>query len=97
MIFTLGLTAVMVMSMISVRSGAHSIGDFVLVNAMMIQLFQPLSYLGMVYRELRQSTIDIEMMFDIMAQNPEVKDRPGAKPLAAGPGEIRFENVVFSL
>jgi ATP-binding cassette, subfamily B, heavy metal transporter len=94
-IFTLGLTAVMVMSMMSVRSGAHSIGDFVLVNAMMIQLYQPLSYLGMVYRELRQSTIDIEMMFDIMAQNPEVKDRPGAKPLAAGPGEIRFENVYF--
>ena len=62
--------------------GAHTIGDFVLVNAMMIQLFQPLSYLGMVYRELRQATIDIEMMFDIMAQNPEVKDRPGAKPLA---------------
>ncbi len=94
-IFTLGLTGVMMMSILGVAKGANTIGDFVLVNAMMIQLYQPLSYLGMVYRELRQSTIDIEMMFDIMAQNPEVKDRPGAMPLAAGPGAIRFENVFF--
>ncbi|VTZ21696.1 ATM1-type heavy metal exporter [Methylocella tundrae] len=94
-IFTFGLTAVMIMSLAGVRSGSHTIGDFILVNAMMIQLFQPLSYLGMVYRELRQSTIDIEMMFDIMSQNPEVKDRPGAKQLAVGKGEIRFENVFF--
>jgi ATP-binding cassette subfamily B protein len=95
-IFTLGLTGVMMMSILGVARGANTIGDFVLVNAMMIQLYQPLSYLGMVYRELRQSTIDIEMMFDIMAQNPEVKDRPGARPLKVGRGDIRFENVFFS-
>ncbi|WP_180982414.1 ABCB family ABC transporter ATP-binding protein/permease [Methylocella silvestris] len=94
-IFTCGLTAVMIMSMKGVMSGKNTIGDFVLVNAMMIQLFQPLSFLGMVYREIRQSLIDIEMMFDIMAQNPEVKDRPGAKPLAVERGAIRFENVSF--
>jgi len=94
-IFTIGLTGVMMMSIAGVARGANTVGDFVLVNAMMIQLYQPLSYLGMVYRELRQSTIDIEMMFDIMAQNPEVKDRPGARALKVGRGDIRFENVFF--
>ncbi len=94
-IFTLGLTAVMAMSVGGVRSGENTIGDLILVNAMMIQLYQPLSYMGMVYRELRQSTIDIEMMFDIMAQNPEVKDRPGAAPIKVARGGVRFDNVVF--
>ncbi|WP_395666597.1 ABCB family ABC transporter ATP-binding protein/permease [Methylocella sp.] len=94
-IFTAGLVAVMVMSARGVMAGENSIGAFVLVNAMMIQLYQPLSYLGMVYREIRQSLIDIEMMFDILAQNPEVRDRPGAKPLVAARGEVRFENVAF--
>ena len=95
-IFTVGLTAVMAMSMRGVARGENSVGDFVLVNAMMIQLYQPLSYLGMVYREIRQSLIDIETMFEIMAQTPEVKDRPGAKPLVVGAGDVRFENVSFS-
>ncbi|WP_374305377.1 ABC transporter ATP-binding protein/permease [Methylocella sp.] len=95
-IFTVGLTAVMAMSMRGVARGENSVGDFVLVNAMMIQLYQPLSYLGMVYREIRQSLIDIETMFEIMAQTPEVKDRPDAKPIVVGAGDVRFENVSFS-
>ncbi len=94
-IFTLGLTGVMMLSIAGVKNGTNTIGDFVLVNAMMIQLYQPLNFMGMVYRDLRQSTIDIEMMFDIMAQNTEVEDRPGAKPLVAAKGAIRFENVFF--
>lgn len=94
-IFTLGLTSVMAMSVSGVRSGAHTVGDFVLVNAMMIQLYQPLSYIGLVYREIRQAMIDIEMMFDILTQDPEVEDRPGAEPLVVKEGRLRFENVFF--
>ena len=95
-IFTIGLTAVMMMAVAAIRNGTHSVGDFVLVNAMMIQLYQPLNFMGMVYREVKQATIDIEMMFDILAQNAEVCDRPGARPLVVGGGAVCFENVRFS-
>jgi ATP-binding cassette subfamily B protein len=94
-IFTLGLMAVMAMSVEGVRAGTNTVGDFVLINAMMIQLYQPLNFMGLVYREIRQATIDIEMMFHILAQNPEIQDRPGAKPLRVTSGHLRFENVVF--
>ncbi len=99
-IFTAGLTAVMMMAVAGIRSGRTSVGDFVLVNAMMIQLYQPLSFMGMVYREVKQATIDLEMMFDILGQNAEIRDRPGARPLRVGTGregaEVRFEDVRFS-
>lgn len=94
-IFTLGLTGVMALSAYGVQAGVHTVGDFVLVNAMMIQLYQPLSYIGLIYREIRQATIDLDMMFDILTQDPEVEDRPGAKPLVVTKGEVRFENVFF--
>ncbi len=94
-IFTAGLTAVMMMSILGIRNGTHSVGDFVLVNAMMIQLYQPLSFMGMVYREVKQATIDIEMMFDVLGQDAEIKDRPGAPTLQVPQGHVRFENVVF--
>jgi ATP-binding cassette, subfamily B, heavy metal transporter len=94
-IFTLGLTAVMVMSITGIRAGHNTVGDFVLVNAMMIQLYQPLNFLGMVYRDIRQAKIDLEMMFDILAQHPEIADEPGAKPLVVTGGHLRFENVFF--
>jgi ABC-type transport system involved in Fe-S cluster assembly fused permease/ATPase subunit len=94
-IFTLGLTAVMAMSIVGIRAGRNSVGDFVLVNAMMIQLYQPLNFLGMVYRDIRQAKIDLEMMFDILAEHPEIGDRPGAKPLVVLGGYLRFENVSF--
>ena len=94
-IFTLGLTAVMAMSITGIRAGHNSVGDFVLINAMMIQLYQPLNFLGMVYRDVRQAKIDLEMMFDILAQHPEIADRPGAKPLVVTGGRLRFDNVFF--
>ncbi len=95
-IFTAGLTGIMMMAVAGIRSGHHSVGDFVLVNAMMIQLYQPLNFMGMVYREVKQATIDIEMMFDILGQNAEIADKPGARPLAVGQGVVRFENVRFA-
>ncbi|HEY8033494.1 MAG TPA: ABC transporter ATP-binding protein/permease [Methylocella sp.] len=94
-IFTCGLTAAMAMSIEGIKSGAHTVGDFVLINAMMIQLYQPLNFMGVVYREIRQAAIDIEMMFAILGQHPEVEDRPGAKPLAVTSGRLSFEHVSF--
>ena len=95
-IFTVGLAVIMMMSVQGIRSGTHSVGDFVLVNAMMIQLYQPLNFMGMVYREVKQATIDIEMMFDILGQNAEIEDDPSALPLRVPEGHVRFENVRFS-
>ncbi|MGA7803314.1 ABCB family ABC transporter ATP-binding protein/permease [Bradyrhizobium sp.] len=95
-IFTVGLTATMIMCAIGVRSGRNSVGDFVMVNAMMIQLYQPLNFMGMVYREIKQAIIDIEKMFDVLAREPEIEDVPGAKPLLVTSGSVRFESVSFS-
>ncbi len=95
-IFTVGLAGVMMMSVSGIRQGTHTVGDFVLVNAMMIQLYQPLNFMGMVYREVKQATIDIEMMFDILGQNAEITDRPDAPALRAQRAHVRFEDVSFS-
>ena len=95
-IFTCGLTATMLMCAIGVRNGTNTVGDFVMVNAMMIQLYQPLNFMGMVYREIKQAVIDIEKMFGVLQRNPEVKDLPGAKPLLVSAGAVRFDNVQFS-
>jgi ATP-binding cassette, subfamily B, heavy metal transporter len=96
MIFTVGLAAVMVMCAYGIKQGTNTVGDFVMINAMMIQLYQPLNFMGMVYREIKQAVIDIERMFAILARDPEIKDKPGAKPLAIKRGAIRFENVSFA-
>ena len=96
LIFTLGLAAVMVLCAYEIAAGTKTVGDFVLINAMMIQLYQPLNFMGMVYREIKQALIDIETMFSILAREPEIKDVPGAKPLKVANGDVRFENVVFS-
>ena len=95
-IFTAGLTAIMLMCAAGVRNGTHTVGDFVLVNAMMIQLYQPLNFMGMVYREIKQAIIDIEKMFNVLARNPEIKDVPDARPLIVTSGNLRFEDVRFS-
>jgi ATP-binding cassette subfamily B protein len=95
-IFTCGLTATMLMCAIGVRSGRNTVGDFVMVNAMMIQLYQPLNFMGMVYREIKQAVIDIEKMFGVLQRRAEVKDLPGAKPLVVTSGRVRFDNVRFS-
>jgi ATP-binding cassette, subfamily B, heavy metal transporter len=95
-IFTLGLSAAMVLCVVGIERGTHTVGDFVMINAMMIQLYQPLNFMGMVYREIKQALIDIETLFAVLRQQPEVKDRPGAKPLLVEAGTIRFEDVAFS-
>src|SRR5882724_11409739 len=95
-IFTAGLTATMLMCAFGIRNGTHTVGDFVMINAMMIQLFVPLNFMGFVYREIRQAVIDIEKMFDVLARPAEIKDAPGAKPLAVLSGNVRFEDVRFA-
>ena len=96
LVFTIGLTIVMVMCAYGVQSGTKTIGDFVMINAMMIQLYQPLNFMGMVYREIKQAVIDIEMMFGLLAREPEIEDRPGAPALQVSAGAIRFEDVRFA-
>src|SRR4029077_17858301 len=95
-IFTAGLTATMLMCAIGVRNGTNTVGDFVLVNSMMIQLYQPLNFMGMVYREIKQAIIDIEKMFNVLARDPEIEDRPGAAPIAVTHSSIRFADVTFA-
>jgi ABC-type transport system involved in Fe-S cluster assembly fused permease/ATPase subunit len=95
-IFTLGLGAAMVMCALGVKAGTNTVGDFVMINAMMIQLYQPLNFMGMVYREIKQAVTDIEIMFSILARQPEIEDSPGAKPLRVARGAIRFEDVRFA-
>ncbi len=95
-IFTAGLTVVMLMAVFGIRAGTNTVGDFVLINAMMIQLYVPLNFMGMVYREIKQAVTDIEMMFSILTRDPEIKDKPDAKPLVVTRGEIRFEDVRFA-
>jgi ABC-type transport system involved in Fe-S cluster assembly fused permease/ATPase subunit len=95
-VFTLGLAGAMVMCAYDVRVGKQTVGDFVMINAMMIQLYQPLNFMGMVYREIKQAIIDIENMFAILTLEPEIEDRPGAPPLQVTRGSIRFEDVTFA-
>jgi ATP-binding cassette subfamily B protein len=95
-IFTIGLAAAMVMCATEIRAGSKTVGDFVLINAMMIQLYQPLNFMGMVYREIKQAVTDIELMFSILNREPEIEDEPDAQPLQVGAGTVRFENVVFA-
>jgi ATP-binding cassette subfamily B protein len=96
LIFTVGLASTMVLCAIGIRNGTNTVGDFVLVNAMMIQLYQPLNFMGMVYREIKQALIDIETMFSILAREPEIRDAPGAPALRVDHGAIRFEDVRFA-
>jgi ATP-binding cassette subfamily B protein len=94
-IYTIGLTVVMAMCVYDIRGGKASVGDFVLINAMMIQLYQPLNFMGTFYREVRQAVVDIERMFTILGQNPEIADWPGAPPLRVREGRVAFDDVRF--
>ncbi|MEM8974266.1 MAG: ABC transporter ATP-binding protein/permease [Pseudomonadota bacterium] len=95
-IFTTGMTICMVLAAHGVMTGAHTIGDFVMINALLIQLYMPLNFMGFVYRELRQGLVDLETMFGLLEQYPEIKDKPDAKPMDVSRSRIKFENVSFA-
>src|SRR5690606_34974432 len=95
-IFGLGMMAIMALSALEVMRGTHTVGDFVFVNALLMQLSIPLNFIGSVYREIRQGLTDIEEMFDLLDVAPDVEDRPDAKELQIEKGEVRFENVHFA-
>jgi ATP-binding cassette, subfamily B, heavy metal transporter len=94
--FTLGLGVIMIMAAVDVTHGRASVGDFVMVNALMIQLYMPLNFLGSVYRDIKQGLIDIEQMFDLLAVDTEIKDAQGASELRVSKGEIVFDGVDFA-
>ena len=73
-----------------------TVGDFVMINALMIQLYMPLNFIGSVYRDIKQGLIDVEEMFALLEVNAEISDKPDAVPLKPGSGEIVFENVSFA-
>jgi len=95
-IFGAGMAILMVMSAREVVAGTQSLGDFVFINALLMQLSVPLNFIGFIYREVRQGLTDIEQMFDLLDVEQEVKDKPGARPLAVTDGSIRFDDVRFA-
>ena len=90
-----GLTLVMIRAAQGVVAGTMSLGDFVLVNTYLVQLYMPLNFLGFVYREIKQSLTDMESMFRLLRENAEIEDAAHARPLAITGGEIRFDDVHF--
>ncbi|MEM9852737.1 MAG: ABC transporter ATP-binding protein/permease, partial [Pseudomonadota bacterium] len=94
-LITTGLVTVMVMAALGVQSGDLTVGDFVMVNAYMIQIMMPLNFLGFVYREIRQALVDMGEMFDLLEQPQEVTDKPGSPDIAVAGGEVVFDDVVF--
>ncbi len=95
-IFGAGMAVMMLMSAYEVMHGTHTLGDFVFINALLMQLSIPLNFIGSIYREVRQGLTDIEAMFDLLDVKQEVTDAPDAKPLIVKEGEIRFNHVEFS-
>ncbi|MEZ5761761.1 ABCB family ABC transporter ATP-binding protein/permease [Albidovulum sp.] len=96
LIITTGLVIVMVMAAIGVQQGILTVGDFVMVNAYMIQITMPLNFLGTVYREIRQALVDMGEMFDLLGQPAEIVDKPGAPDLKVSGGEVMLDDVSFA-
>lgn len=94
-IFGIGMATMMVLSALAVGRGDQTIGQFVFINAMLMQLAIPLNFIGFVYREIRQALTDIEQMFDLLDVEAEIKDKPNAKPLDVAKGAIKFDDVHF--
>jgi len=94
-LIAIGVTLIMLLAADGVAGGERSVGDFVQANTFLIQLYIPLNFLGTVYREIKQSLIDLERMFELTNEPAEVADRPDARPLAVAGGALAFENVSF--
>jgi len=95
-IIAIAVTLIVWRATVGVVNGTMTIGDLVLVNAFMIQLYIPLNFLGVIYREIKQALADMERLFGLIEENAEVKDAPGAAPLATRGAEVRFEHVDFA-
>ena len=95
-IIAAGVTVIMIMAAQGVVAGHMTLGDLVLVNAFLLQLFIPLNFLGIVYSQLKHALTDMHLMFDVLDREPEITDRPDAKPLDATDAEVRFEKVSFA-
>jgi ATP-binding cassette, subfamily B, heavy metal transporter len=96
LIIAAAVTALMLLAAEGVVAGTFTLGDLVLINGLLIQLYIPLNFLGMVYREIKQALIDMDRMFTLLSEHREVEDRPGAPPLPAGPATVEFRHVDFS-
>lgn len=94
-IFYAGFLIISIMAITGVMNRTLTLGDFVLLNTFLMQVYRPLNFIGFVYRELRQGLTDIEEMFKLLDQNPEIEDKPDAKPLVISGPVIRFDNVTF--
>ena len=95
-IIAVGVTLMMILASNGVVDGSMTLGDLVLINALLIQLFIPLNFLGIVYSQLKHAIVDMQSMFDVLDLEPEVQDKPDAKHLDAGTSRVRFENVSFA-